>query len=125
MKHLEHTVYPSTHRSIAVANDNDIYGGAHHYILENSTGFAAGETQYGGGTQSLQFVHKSDDGTITPGVLDQQVVIILLDRVGKLNARFPCEENDRMIEGLEQYLAASQQRVQNRINRGVMGELKK
>lgn len=125
MKNLERTIFPSTHPSVAVANDNDVYGGAHTYVLENCLGFANGETQYGGGTQTLPFCQKSDDGRITPGVLDQQLAIVMLDRIQKLNARFPCDENALMISALEQFLEASKLRVENRIKRGVMGDLKK
>lgn len=125
MQHLDRTIYPSTHPSVAVAHDNDQYGGAHTYILENCLGFANGDTQYGGGVQVIQFCHKADDGHVTPGVLDQQLAIVMLDRIEKLNARFPCEENAQMIAALESFLEASRLRVENRMKRGVMGELKK
>ncbi len=125
MKNLETTVYPSNYPTVGVAHDNDIYGGAHHYTFENCLGFANGETQYGGGSQTLQFVHKADDGTITAGLQSEQVVIALIDRHRKLNNRFPSQQNERMIEGLEIFLSCCKERIDDRINRGVMGDLKK
>lgn len=125
MQNLASTVYPSNYQTIAVANDSDIYGGTHHYIFENCLGFSNGETQYGGGTQTLQFVHKADDGVITAGLQSEQVVIALIDRHRKLNIRFPSPQTERMIEGLEMFLAACKERIDDRINRNVMGDLKK
>jgi hypothetical protein len=125
MKNLETTVYPSNYPTVSVANDNDVYGGAHHYIFENCLGFANGETQYGGGTQSIQFVHKADDGTVTPGITSEQLIIALIDRHRKLDARFPSPQNKRMIEGLQIFLACCKERIDDRMNRGVMGDLKK
>ena len=55
----------------------------------------------------------------------EQLALILLDRVKKLNERYPSEQNDKQIEGLTMYLQACKDRVEERINRGVMGELKK
>ncbi|WP_159461422.1 hypothetical protein [Dysgonomonas massiliensis] len=49
----------------------------------------------------------------------------LLDRAKKLNGRFPSEYNKKMIEGLEMFLEACKDRVQDRIDRGVMGKLEK
>lgn len=125
MKILEQTVYPSNHPTVAVVNDTDVYGGAHHYVFENCTGFANGETQYGGGTQTLQFVHKSDDGTITAGVQFEQILIALIDRIKKVNSRFPASENATILQGLEMALEAQTNRVKDRISRNVMGDLKK
>jgi hypothetical protein len=124
MNILAETVFPSNYQTVGVAHDNDIYGGAHHYSFENCLGFANGETVYGGGTQTLQFVHKSDTGVITPGLQSEQVVIALIDRHRKLNNRFPSPENQQMIDGLEMFLAACRARIYDRMNRGVMGDLK-
>ena len=68
---------------------------------------------------------RNDDGSITPGLQSEQLALILLDRVKKLNERYPSEQNDKQIEGLTMYLQACKDRVEERINRGVMGELKK
>lgn len=125
MNILESRVYPSAYPTVGVAHDNDQYGGAHHYVFENCKGFENGETQYGGGVQSLQFVHKDDNGTITAGLQSEQLVIALIDRTEKLNKRFPSPQNEKMILGLKMFLEAAKERIDDRINRGVMGDLKK
>lgn len=119
----QETVFPFTF-------EGDPYNGAHKYQFINCLGFENGQTQYAspmesGYSQMVQFVHKADDGTITPGLQSEQLVIALLDRVKKMNERFPCEENDLQVKALEDFLAACKLRVMNRIARGVMGNLQK
>lgn len=76
-------------------------------------------------TDTIQFVQKNEDGSVIPGWQSEQLALILLDRVKKLNAKYPSDQNSKQIEGLEMYLAACKERIEERINRGVMGELKK
>jgi len=118
------TVFPSTHESIFVETD-DTYGGAHHYRAQKSLGFNEGEAQYDPSFQSIDFVKKLDDGTLEPGLQSEQLALILLDRAEKLNKRFPSEQNEKMIAGLKMFIEACTERVQDRIDRGVMGDLKK
>ena len=98
------TVYPSLQPTIEVI-PTDGYNGAHRYRLQLCTGF--------------------DSKKITPGLQSEQLALILLDRVKKLNERYPSEQNDKQIEGLTMYLQACKERIDDRINRGVMGELQK
>ena len=51
MKTLEQTV--------AVAVNNDEYGGAHSYVFQNCLGFSNGQTQYDNSFQQLRFVQKT------------------------------------------------------------------
>lgn len=117
-------VFPSDECSIAVAPDLD-YGGAHRYQIQNSLGFSEGFAKYADSFQEIQFVQKNADGSMIPGVQSEQLAMIMLDRCKKLNARFPSEQNAKMIQGLELFLEACKERVQDRMNRGVMGDLKK
>lgn len=121
---LDATVFPSKERTIAVEPD-DIYGGAHRYIINHSLGYDSTGAVYTKDTSVIQFVRKNDDGTIVSGLQSEQVVLALLDRTKKLNGRFPSEYNKKMIEGLEMFLEACKDRVQDRIDRGVMGKLEK
>lgn len=121
---LSRMVFPSEEHTISVENDRD-YGGAHTYTVRNSLGFADGKPVYEESTQTIQFVHKAADGTITSGLQSEQLAIILLDRASKLNRKFPSEQYYKMVQGLNLFLDACQERVQERINRGVMGDLKK
>ena len=120
------TVYPSLQLTIEVIL-TDGYNGAHRFRLQLSEGFDSQKNthNYIDKTTTLQFVQKNDDGSVTPGLQSEQLALILLDRVKKLNERYPSEQNDKQIEGLTMYLQACKDRVEERINRGVMGELKK
>ena len=120
-------VYPSSEQTVFV-HEEPTYGGAHLYHITNCMGFENGETQYvlsEFDVQSIQFVHKADDGTITPGLQSEQLVIMLLDRHIKLDERFPSPQNKQMISCLQGFLDACQARIDDRINRGVMGKLKR
>ncbi|WP_456867606.1 hypothetical protein [Galbibacter sp. BG1] len=68
---------------------------------------------------------KLDDGTMVPGLQSEQLLIALIDRHKKLNARFPSREGSLMITKLEEALHWSEARVKERTQRGVMGDLKK
>ena len=120
------TVYPSLQPTIEVI-PTDGYNGAHRYRLQLCAGFDSKKNthNYIDKTTTIQFVQKNDDGSVTPGLQSEQLALILLDRVKKLNERYPSEQNDKQIEGLTMYLQACKDRVEERIKRGVMGELKK
>ena len=121
---LDGTVFPSKEKTIQVINDAT-YGGAHCYIIRECLGFKDGKTSYVDSKQVIQFIQKLDDGTVIPGLQSEQLVLMLIDRHKKLNARFPSAQNEKMIQGLEMFLDASRERVEDRMNRGVMGDLKK
>lgn len=117
-------VYPTNEVSVRVENDA-IYGGAHKYEMKNCVGFVDGETKYEGGTQEIQFVQKNDDGTIIPGLQSEQLLIMLIDRHTKLNNRFSSRSGALAITKMEEALHWLEDRVRERIERDVMGELKK
>lgn len=104
--------------------DDENYEGAHLYSIRDCKGFNNGQTQYAKSFHDIQFVRKNDNGSIIPGLQSEQLVLVLLDRHKKLNARFPSTQNAKMIEGLQMFLDACRERVEERMNRGVMGELK-
>lgn len=124
IKPIDAVVYPSEEPTISVVDD-ETYGGAHCYVIRECLGFNDSETQYVETEQVIRFVRKNDDGTMIPGLQSEQLVLALLDRHEKLNARFPSEQNAKMIAGLRMFLEACEERVKNRMERGVMGELKK
>lgn len=124
MKQLNYKVFPSDQETIAVEQDS-IYDGAHKYEINNCLGFNNGETEYDESKQTIQFIQKNDDNSIIPGLQSEQLVYMLLDRHEKLNNRFPSPQNEKMVEGLKMFIEACEERVQERIDRGVMGELKK
>jgi len=123
MTTIEAKVFPSDENTISVSKD-EIYGGAHYYQIKNCKGFNDGKTEYDDTFQSIQFVQKEYDGSMTAGLQSEQLVLVLMDRAVKLNNRFPSAQNEKMIQGLQLFLDACKERVEDRINRGVMGNLK-
>ncbi|MEX0313428.1 MAG: hypothetical protein AB3N18_04560 [Allomuricauda sp.] len=125
MKNLK-PVYPTNEISITVEESSDLdYGGAHRYTFKNCVGWQDGMTKYESGEQTIQFVQKNEDGTIIPGLQSEQLLIALIDRHKKLNEKFPCRENALMITKLEECLMWQEARLRDRVDRGVMGDLKK
>lgn len=119
------SVYPSDETSVWMSGPTDEYGGAHHYTIKNSRGFSDGKAQSGDGFQQINFVKKLHDGTMLEGAQSEQLVLILIDRTKKLNSVYPSPQNEKMIHHLQGYLDACKERIDDRINRGVMGDLKK
>lgn len=103
-------VYPSNKETIEVIPDD----GAHRYRAQMCAGFVNGKTKYVDATDTIQFVHKHEDGTVTPGWQSEQLALILLDRVKKLNEKFPCEQNAKQVAALEAYLDACKERIDER-----------
>jgi len=125
MKELgELLVFPSLESTISVKED-PIYGGAHEYKIRECLGFNDGKTEYVNSTQTIKFIHKPDNAPMEVGLQSEQLVLMLIDRHEKLNSRFPSDLNETMIKGLKMFIGACHDRVQERMDRGVMGQLKK
>lgn len=124
IKEIDGRVFPSEEKTVRVVDDAD-YGGAHTYHLQNCLGFNGGKTQYQSEGQAIQFIQKNEDGSVIPGLQSEQLVLMLIDRHKKLNRKFPSEQYYKMLQGLNLFLEACQERVEERIKKGVMGELKK
>jgi hypothetical protein len=121
---LQVKVFPSDILSIAVAPDPD-YGGAHQYQFQNSVGFNNGQAGYVDSYQKIQFVQKNLDGSMTPGLQSEQLLLCLVDRHQKLNAKFASREGALAITKMQEAIQWLEARVKERMNRGVMGDLKK
>ncbi len=117
-------VFPSEELTVKVLED-DTYGGAHYYGFNNCLGFNNGKTEYTERFQYIQFIKKEEDGSMTEGLQSEQLLIALIDRHKKLNDKFPSREGALAITKMEEALHWLEARVKERINRGVMGELKK
>lgn len=123
-KEVNAVVFPSEKKTIWVENDPK-YNGAHKYKVRDCLGFANDKTMYGETYQTLQFVQKNEDGSIIPGLQSEQLALVMIDRAEKLNAAYPSEHNAKQIAGLKLFLEGCQDRIEERMARGVMGELKK
>lgn len=122
-KKLDYQVFPSEEKTICVVDD-PVYGGAHCYAIQHSEGFSDGKAKYVPVETRIQFVQKNDDGSVINGVQSEQLAYILLDRAIKLNNRFPSPQNEKQSAGLRMFLEGCEERVRDRMNRGVMGDLK-
>ena len=117
---IDEAVFPNEEKTVFAFNTEDEYGGAHCYKIMNFK-----VNGYESATQKIQFVKINQDKSITPGLQDEQLAIMLIDRTKKLNKKFPCKENQEMIQCLEKYLAIKKARIEDRIERNVFKQLKK
>jgi hypothetical protein len=124
IKYIENgVVYPSSLNTIQVIDDPK-YGGAHDYILQNSKGYNNGVAEYDDSKTKIHFVQMNEDGTIIPGVQDEQLLLVMLDRAKKLNEVYPSRWNKIKVHALNIALEACMGRVRGRIADGIMGQLK-
>lgn len=93
---------------------------AHIYELQNFEGES---------TQILKFIKKEpskNDSTVLETVMNgtttEEVLDVLIDRTMKLQAKFPCEENEKAIEGLKIARFWFDRRTTRRIEKGVEGK---
>lgn len=125
VKLLSTTVFPSEKKTVAVHDYDNEYGGAHKYTFINSLGYRNGKSKYDDSVQTIQFAKLDHDGTVTPGVQDEQLIIAMIDRHEKFQKLYPSEENVQIIILLYNILNLKRKRIEDRIERDVMGELKK
>lgn len=79
--------------------------------------------------QTLQFIHKepitegsSELKTISDGTTNEEVLEVLINRIGFLNNKFPCRENSIVLTNLETALMWLEKRTNDRIKRNVEGK---
>ena len=121
------SVYPSKEVTVWASDPDTTYGegGAHSYTIQNCLGFKDGETIYAPSWQSIQFVKTELDGSTTPGLQSEQLIIALMDRHEKMNKRFPSEHHIEQMSHLQSFLDLCRMRVDDRMKRNVMGTLQK
>jgi len=96
----------------------------HKYVLANFEDQGNNNDNTG---QTVQFIQKelSMDGvtfeTVANGTTNEEVIVMLLDRLNFLNQKMPCRENSVAITHLETALLWLQSRTKNRERRGVEG----
>ncbi len=77
--------------------------------------------------QTIQFIEKkaADDNaglvTVNDGTTNEELLLILIDRIKFLNNKFPCKENACVITHLEESLHWLYARTDARIKQGVEG----
>lgn len=120
IKEIKGFVYPSTLNTIKVVDDQS--GGAYNYILQNSRGYNKGRVEYDDSTTKINFV-KNEDGSIIPGVQEEQLLLILLDRTKKLNKTNPNKWNDLKIQAFNVALDACKGFMKSKIADEALSDL--
>ena len=84
----------------------EVVSPGHIYALDN----------VGGGSQRLTYLRNLPEGSEKhPGVLCQEVLRTLIDRVNYLNIQAPCHENVEIVEHLRQALILFESRAARRM----------
>lgn len=79
-------------------------------------------------SQVLHFICKEPNGinngltTVFDGTTNEEVLAVLIDRMGYLQTKFPCRENAIVITKLEECLMWLNKRTSDRQKRGVEGK---
>lgn len=107
--------------TVQVAPDH--FGGAHLYRIQN----LAERDEQGNWiesdiSQALQFLNRLPDGTTVEGVIDVQVIDVLIDRLIKMNGRFPDPQNNLALSHLYSARACFEQRSKERLENGKLGK---
>lgn len=108
--------------SIKVRGDR--FGGAHTYTLSNlKERDENGNWVESKNVQEIQFFERSGDGdTTTEGIIDVQVVDMLIDRIRHMNAVFPDPKNDKAIAAFFEARSYLEKRTFERLTRKVLGK---
>jgi hypothetical protein len=94
----------------------------HSYFLPYKTDDPAYHADnFGPNAMTLSFIHMLPDGTYVPGITDEQLLQILIDRSKYFQEVLPCAENELALKGLEIALEAKQLRTRSRAAQKVEG----
>lgn len=92
----------------------------HKYVADNFEDASTG--------QVIQFIEKQpkEEGskefvTINDGTTNEEVLKVLIDRLGYLDNKFPCEENKQAMFHIQSALDSLNKRTKDRQSRGVEG----
>lgn len=118
------SVYPSNVETIEFMNDD--FNGAHRYRIKLSKGYnqTKKRVDYSDKKTVIQFIQKNADGSVIPGLQDEQLILVMMDRLKKLDAKFHSDTVTKKMKALQDYLDACKERIDERLGRGVYGELK-
>ena len=118
------SVYPSNVETIEFMNDD--FNGAHRYRIKLSRGYnqTKKRVDYSDKKLVIQFIQKNADGSVIPGLQDEQLILVMMDRLKKLDAKFHSDTVTKKMKALQDYLDACKERIDERLGRGVYGELK-
>lgn len=98
-------------------------------ILTEGHKYVAANFENAENGQTIQFIEKvtSEDApsilfTLNDGTTNEELILVLLDRLSYLNGKFPCRENSMAITKLDEALLWLNKRTADRIKRNVEGK---
>ena len=102
-------------------------GGAHEYSFNSMyKNTETGKMEFNDILQQdVRFVEAGDNGSVIPGITDEQLLICMIDRQNRLNSRFPSREGSIVVTKLEEALMWKEARSRERDSRNVLGKLEK
>jgi hypothetical protein len=77
------------------------------------------------GTQSFQpvtFYKLNEDGSFENGTTLEEMLRVSIERLTKLNEKFPCDENNRALGCMQEAILHLEARTKDRKERGVEGQ---
>lgn len=74
--------------------------------------------------QRVTFISKLAGKDVYPGTTNEEVLLMMIDRMKFLDTKFPCAENKEAITNLEAALKVLEKRTTNRKEQGVEGKNK-
>jgi len=75
--------------------------------------------------QEIRFVQKTITGAVVAGITTEQLLDLIIHRHTQMNSAFPSSQNEEFLAHIASARELLADRVRDRVNRGVMGELKK
>ncbi len=116
--------------SVKVVNDE--YGGAHTYSIENVYGRDENGDWFTTGiddstsVQKIQFFERktgeNSEQITKEGIVDIQILDMLIDRMRKINGKFQSPDNDAYLSALHTARSFLQKRTYERLTRDVLGK---
>ena len=118
------SVYPSNVETIEFMNDD--FNGAHRYRIKLSRGYnqTKKRVDYSDKKTVIQFIQKNADGSVIPGLQDEQLILVMMDRLKKLDAKFHSDTVTKKMKALQDYLDACKERFDERREKGITNVLK-
>lgn len=72
--------------------------------------------------QLITFMKKVGGELVHEGTTNEEIIEVLIHRIGNLNTKFPCIENSIALDSLREALSALEERTNKRVQQGVEGQ---
>jgi hypothetical protein len=118
---------PYSHTVFDTGGEGDEPVRGHYYdIAPSLTGWGGDENEFEtydrGLHQRIHFLNKRTNGVVHEGIVNEQLVLVLIHRMQQLQIAFPCKENEDVIKLLTKVNNLLMQRQLDRYERNVLGK---